>query len=101
MHMFLPGDELNIYGYGKQVARLAQLAHITKKVTRRSNSTSNMLDEITAKLHNSLVSLLDGEVKDELLYDAKFGGIVSKNGLSDPGEDFGNGRYNDHHFHYG
>lgn len=101
MKTFLPNKSLDIYAYGKQVARLAQLAHITKKVTRRSNSTFTTLDEITAKLHESLVCLLDGDVEDGLLYDAKFGGIVSKKGISNPEEDFGNGRYNDHHFHYG
>ncbi|KAJ1922016.1 hypothetical protein H4219_000363 [Mycoemilia scoparia] len=36
-----------------------------------------------------------------LVYDSTWGGIVSKNGMTDSFADFGNGRYNDHHFHYG
>lgn len=101
MKEFLPTEKLSIYGYGKQVARLAQLAHIAKIVTKKSNTTSTVVREITGKLHDSLAALLGGSVEDTFKYDAKFGGVVSMNGLSDVNEDFGNGRYNDHHFHYG
>jgi endo-1,3(4)-beta-glucanase len=41
------------------------------------------------------------ENKDYLLYDTTHGGIITKDGLEDFGADFGNGIYNDHHFHYG
>ena len=101
MNLFPTMPSLNIYGYGKQVARMAQLAHAANVVTKQANVTQVVLDEITHKLHESLVALLDGNVDDELLYDTQLGGIVSKNGLKDANEDFGNGRYNDHHFHYG
>jgi len=40
-------------------------------------------------------------VKDQLIYDIKFGGIISENGLNGSNKDFGNGRYVKHHFHYG
>ena len=101
MNLFPTMSTLNIYGYGKQVARLAQLAHAAKVLTKQGNLSGAVLHEITGRLHVSLAALLGGDVEDELLYDAQFGGIVSKNGLHDPNEDFGNGRYNDHHFHYG
>jgi endo-1,3(4)-beta-glucanase len=100
--MLVPQDNLNVYGYGKQLARLAQLAHITNVILNEpTNSTSRLLHEITTNLQQSLVKLFEGDVVDQLLYDAKFGGIVSKNGIADASEDFGNGRFNDHHFHYG
>ncbi|CAN1851702.1 Primary septum endo-1,3(4)-beta-glucanase, partial [Linum perenne] len=35
------------------------------------------------------------------LYDRKWGGIITKQGLTDSGADFGFGIYNDHHFHLG
>lgn len=35
------------------------------------------------------------------MYDATYGGLVSRVGLGDPAADFGNGRYNDHHFQVG
>ncbi|KAI2502064.1 Glycosyl hydrolase family 81 [Fragilaria crotonensis] len=101
MNLFPTMSSLNIYGYGKQVARLAQLAHAAKVLTKQGNLSQAVLHEIAGRLHASLSALLGGDVEDELLYDAQFGGIVSKNGLHDPNEDFGNGRYNDHHFHYG
>ena len=101
MNLFPTMNTLNIYGYGKQVARLAQLAHAAKVITKQGNLSQAVLYEITGKLHASLAALLGGNVEDELLYDAQFGGIVSRNGLLNPSEDFGNGRYNDHHFHYG
>ncbi len=34
-------------------------------------------------------------------YDKTWGGICSSEGLANPFADFGNGKYNDHHFHYG
>jgi endoglucanase Acf2 len=100
-YLFLTTKTLNIYGYGKQVARLAQLAHISQVIAKESNVTSQSGNEITKILYNSLADLFDGKIEDELVYDSKFGGIVSKNGLLNSDEDFGNGRYNDHHFHYG
>ena len=42
----------------------------------------------------------DGSI-GSLVYDTSLGGILSKEGMKDPYSDFGNGRYNDHHFHYG
>jgi endo-1,3(4)-beta-glucanase len=35
------------------------------------------------------------------VYDSNLGGLVTIDGLLNPQADFGNGRYNDHHFHYG
>lgn len=34
-------------------------------------------------------------------YESKWGGIIDKSGVHDVNVDFGNGYYNDHHFHYG
>ena len=44
---------------------------------------------------------LGGTNSNNLLYDSTWGGLVSTCGLSDDQCDFGNGLYNDHHFHYG
>merc|ERR1719495_1793156 len=44
---------------------------------------------------------LGGTNGNTLLYDQTWGGVVSQCGLYDQGCDFGNGMYNDHHFHYG
>jgi Glycosyl hydrolase family 81 C-terminal domain len=117
----LPTRTENIYGFGKQAARLAQLAHIADVLrptttTSDDNSTTTtttsmdpalvnelwkVSQEIQGQLRSSLYDLLSSNVSDSLVYDASLGGIVTMNGLLDSNADFGNGRYNDHHFHYG
>ena len=44
---------------------------------------------------------LEARNGDPLIYDATYGGLVTEKGLYDHDADFGNGYYNDHHFHYG
>jgi endo-1,3(4)-beta-glucanase len=34
-------------------------------------------------------------------YETAWGGVIDKGGATDVNVDFGNGYYNDHHFHYG
>jgi endoglucanase Acf2 len=114
----LPTLNENIYGFGKQSARLAQLAHVSRKLiissnnrssTDNSTSSDDANNEVIQLLHNrsveilsfSLKQLLSGNTTDMLLYDENLGGMITSDGARDPGADFGNGRYNDHHFHYG
>mmetsp|Transcript_32239 Transcript_32239/g.56125 ORF Transcript_32239/g.56125 Transcript_32239/m.56125 type:complete len:1316 (+) Transcript_32239:58-4005(+) len=55
-----------------------------------------------ALLEKYLAMWLIGDGSDKhLAYDAELGGILSKEGMTDMNADFGNARYNDHHFHYG
>ena len=99
----LPTRSENVYGFGKQVARVAQLAHIVHQLGKSSNATTSgnncgndpsaLLEKAQGTLWHYLDMLLSGSVSDALLYDANLGGIVSTNGLYDKGEDFGNGRY--------
>ena len=44
---------------------------------------------------------LGGTNPNKLLYEDSWGGVCSSCGLHDEQCDFGNGMYNDHHFHYG
>lgn len=105
----LPTLTENVYGFGKQIARLAQLSHIASILERpsfQSGSTNSSISRVltsqaTSMLHNFLTKFLDGFSTDNLLYDVNFGGIVTHNGVLNMQEDFGNGWYNDHHFHYG
>ena len=105
----LPTRDENIYGFGKQVARIAQLAHITNELlaaggprtsnsSTHSNSVDDRLRSIYAKavgiLSSNLELLLTNQLSDSLLFDATLGGLVSTDGLSDWNADFGNGRYN-------
>eukprot|EP00977_Amphora_coffeiformis_P004556 scaffold982_cov169-Amphora_coffeaeformis.AAC.9 len=106
----LPTLMENVYGFGKQSARLAQLCHICNKLLlhapqgNQDNETTDLeslLAHLIDLLSSSLESFLSGKVKDFLVYDTNLGGIVSSDGLLNTEADFGNGRYNDHHFHYG
>jgi endo-1,3(4)-beta-glucanase len=107
VNIALPVLNENIYGYGKQAARLAQLAFIGSEIlrTRTGNETDSdlaaVVDETVQTLYTAMASLLDSATKDKLVYDANLGGIVTSDGLANTMADFGNGRYNDHHFHYG
>mmetsp|Transcript_1099 Transcript_1099/g.1508 ORF Transcript_1099/g.1508 Transcript_1099/m.1508 type:complete len:1130 (-) Transcript_1099:52-3441(-) len=99
MYIVHPTLDENVYGFGKQAARLAQLAHIASVLEEEDSSSVTI--EICQSLHKPLSAYLSGQTVDKLLFDNDFGGIVSKNGLLDLGDDFGNGWYNDHLFHYG
>jgi endo-1,3(4)-beta-glucanase len=100
----LPTLDENIYGFGKQTARLAQLAHIADMMDYSAFAQGNHTQNVTkptaspafadakSKLHSFLVSFFDGQETDKLVFDAKFGGIVSQDGLYNSEADFGNGR---------
>ena len=42
-----------------------------------------------------------GQNGDPLVYDSDWGGLVVQSGITNPASAFGQGFYNDHHFHYG
>jgi len=109
----LPSLDENIYGYGKQIGRLAHLLSITVAIRNRYNDghggqagslierLSVVETKVARRLFESLTSFLQGKSRDSLVYDELLGGLISHDGILDSEADFGNGRYNDHHFHYG
>lgn len=84
------------YFYGKQIARLGRLALIADQLGDAATAKS-----VRDSMKASLEPWLTGTNANALKYDATWGGICSTKGLTDSGADFGNGWYNDHHFHYG
>ncbi|OIW17321.1 hypothetical protein TanjilG_22433 [Lupinus angustifolius] len=85
------------YFYGKLVARAARLALIAEEV-----SNSEVIPKITKFLKDTIQPWLDGSFKgNSFLYEKKWGGLVTKQGSTDKGADFGFGVYNDHHYHLG
>lgn len=96
----------DVYGLGKQAARLARIALIADQLNASS---------ARATAASALVLALDPWFSGTnpapwpnapvgsgaLVYDETYGGLVSRVSLHDPGADYGNGKYNDHHFHYG
>ncbi|KAJ2710339.1 hypothetical protein H4R19_003794, partial [Coemansia spiralis] len=85
------------YFFGKSVARVARLYQIAYEL-----GDSAVTGALGPKLLAALKQwLTDQTNSDPLVYDSSWGGVVSTKGIADPGADFGQGRYNDHHFHYG
>jgi len=84
------------YFFGKQIAKLGRLALIADELGEAATAAA-----LREQMRNSLNPWLDGQNENPLKYDSVWGGICSASGLASSGADFGNGWYNDHHFHYG
>ncbi|KAF8407897.1 hypothetical protein HHK36_007035 [Tetracentron sinense] len=85
------------YFYGKLIARAARMALIAEEVC-----FPQVIPVVSKFLRDSIEPWLDGNFNGNgFLYDPRWGGIVTKQGSSDSGADFGFGIYNDHHFHLG
>lgn len=85
------------YFYGKLIARAARLVLIAEEVCHLE-----VIPKIRQYLKETIEPWLDGTFNGNgFLYDRKWGGIVTKQGSSDSGADFGFGVYNDHHYHLG
>jgi len=94
------------YGGGKELAALGRLVLIADELGELATAASlrtrlgGLLDGWFSGLPSSTPNA-PGLVADPLQYDVTWGGVVSKTGMTDHNADFGNGWYNDHHFHYG
>ncbi|XP_057769908.1 glucan endo-1,3-beta-D-glucosidase 1 [Salvia miltiorrhiza] len=85
------------YFYAKLVARAARLALIAEEVCY-----TDVIPAIKQFLKQTIEPWLEGTFgPNGFLYDAQWGGIVTKQGSLDSGADFGFGVYNDHHYHLG
>ena len=79
------------YFGGKQLAAVGRMAVIADEL----NETA-LAANYRSNLGNSLHPWLTASNSDPLRYDQTWGGVISSSGGS-----FGQGLYNDHHFHYG
>ncbi|KAK2632640.1 hypothetical protein EUGRSUZ_L01291 [Eucalyptus grandis] len=85
------------YFYGKFIARAARLALIAEEVCY-----PEVIPTIGKYLKSTIEPWFDGTFSGNgFLYDEKWGGIITKLGLTNPGEDLGFGLYNAHHYHLG
>ena len=97
------------YYYGKYLAKMAQLILIAEQIGDTTTATA-----IATNIKNQMSSYLSATptgsagvngsgYRNALLYQggSTWKGISTENGLADMGADFGSGRFNDHHFHYG
>jgi len=109
------------YFAGKMLARLARLVAISEEL---GDAGQPYFESLLNRLSERLEVWLGPGAEAPFLYDASWGGLISCGcasgvgaggqqcagsaeapetceGLRDPGINFGNGFYNDHHFHYG
>ncbi|OMJ25870.1 Endo-1,3(4)-beta-glucanase 2 [Smittium culicis] len=86
----------NIYFNGKKLARLARIALIAEQV-----GLYDIVDKSITELTSRLEKLFTYRISNPIYYDHTWGGICTGDGLNSEGNDFGNGVYNDHNFHYG
>ncbi|KAL4094990.1 hypothetical protein PRIC1_010640 [Phytophthora ramorum] len=84
------------YNFGKQVSRDARLLLIADKFNQEEAKQT-----LLKKVETDIVDWLEGTNVDHFVYDQTFGGLITNDGWHDEGADYGNGYYNDHHFHYG
>ncbi|CAI5718704.1 unnamed protein product [Hyaloperonospora brassicae] len=86
------------YFFGKEIGSQARLVLIADKLNEK-----DLRDDILNKLEEWLTPWMLGQNSDHFVYDRSWGGLCSRNGLKGVFwmTDFGNGWYNDHHFHYG
>ena len=85
------------YFYGKLIARAARLALIAEEIF-----SFEVIPKVRTFLKETIEPWLDGTFNGNgFLHDQKWGGIVTKQGSTDAGADFGFGIYNDHHYHLG
>ncbi|EEF28433.1 Endo-1,3(4)-beta-glucanase 1 precursor, putative [Ricinus communis] len=85
------------YLYGKMIARAARLALIAEEV-----GFVDVIPAISKFLKEKIEPWLEGTFSGNgFLHDVKWGGIITKRGLNDSGEDFGFGIYNGHYHQIG
>jgi endo-1,3(4)-beta-glucanase len=89
--------EIDVYGFGKFASALGRLALIADELGEKEHAKY---------IRNRMIEYLNpwfqsNRTEHVLVYDISWGGLVTIESCDNAGNDYGNGRYNDHHFHYG
>lgn len=84
----------SMYFAGKAFAKYANLLYICRYILNDTDLTTTVLTKLT----QAYTTFISNNQQFPLMYDTNFKGIVS---TATQDNDFGNGHYNDHHFHYG
>lgn len=84
----------SMYTSGKVLDKFAYIAYVTHFILKDEALTSKILPRIK----QSIEIFANNKQQYPLVYDNSWKGLISS---ADPGADFGNSNYNDHHFHYG
>lgn len=92
-------DLNSMYYSGKGLAKFAIIIYTLSELLNDKKTAQTGLDG----LKENFALFIANKNQFPLLYESAWGGIVSSASYTtgDPGVDFGNTYYNDHHFHYG
>jgi len=93
---FQPGGWTDSYDFGKSVGKAAELLLIAEALGQ-----TDAANQLRSAIEQVLGPWIMGKGADSLVYDTTWGGIVTGDGITSSSNDYGNGVYNDHHFHYG
>lgn len=97
---FIEQTKLNsMYYSGKGLAKFASIIYTVSNIAGNRNLAASGL----VKLKDAFNVFVNNTQPEPLVYDTVWKGVVSSASYKtgDPGLDFGNTLYNDHHFHYG
>ncbi|KAI5963069.1 ACF2 [Candida pseudojiufengensis] len=84
----------SMYTSGKILDKFAYIAFVCHFILKDENLTFQILP----KVKQAIEIFAQNRQKFPLVYDTTWKGLISS---AEPGADFGNSNYNDHHFHYG
>ncbi|KAG5729861.1 putative endo-1,3(4)-beta-glucanase 2 [Termitomyces sp. T112] len=89
----MPGD---FYFFGGRLAAVSRLALIAEHVDR-----NDLVQPVINWLKDSIGYMFNSASTAVPAYETGWGGIINRAGYNNAWIDYGNGYYNDHHFHYG
>lgn len=84
----------SMYTSGKILDKFAYILYVCHFVLKDEDLTKKLF----AKVTQAIEIFSHNKQKFPLVYDVSWKGLISS---AEPGADFGNSNYNDHHFHYG
>jgi endo-1,3(4)-beta-glucanase len=87
----------SMYFSGKGLGKFAMMAIALHDMAGEKAIAMKVLQ----KLKQAFAIFVNNEQRTPLVYERSWRGVVSRAGMENAGADFGNGYYNDHHFHYG
>ncbi|EGW30633.1 endo-1,3-beta glucanase [Spathaspora passalidarum NRRL Y-27907] len=84
----------SMYTSGKILDKFAYIAYVCHYILQDSDLTEKVLPRVK----QAIEIFAKNTQQFPLVYDRSWKGLISS---AEPGADFGNSNYNDHHFHYG
>lgn len=92
-------DLNSMYYSGKALSKFAAICYVMNDLVDQQGLATACLAELKAAFE----VFVNNQQPFPLVYDTAWKGVVSSASYvtGDPGQDFGNSYYNDHHFHYG